>query len=123
MGELFKAFGQSKIPSLLLVLMIYSAGITLLWIAVKSSNNQVMFYFGGGTLLLASIIAVINFVDYRYKEHTETLLRYYKNALEDISFTHSKFEESSRNTLSTGTNATDVGHTNEYSTQPLHGTE
>jgi hypothetical protein len=119
-GEFFKAFGQSKIPSLLLLLLIYGSGVLLI---INSSKDQGIFAVGCLVLLVGAILSIISYGDYRNKEHYDGLLRYYQTALENISRTHTTIEENSQITMANRSNANTVGASGEYTATPISGTD
>jgi hypothetical protein len=118
--EFFKAFGQSKLPTLFLIFVLLYFGAD---IVVKSNKDQGVLIVGGGLVLLAGILGLISFSDYRNKENTDTIIGYYKSALGDISKTHSVIEKTSQNTMTSKANPSTVGASGQYSENPLSETE
>ncbi len=118
MNAFFKALGESKIPTLLLIGLIFYMGC---WLLINSGNNPSATPAGYGVLIFGAILSVITFVDYRSKEHIDNLLNYYKTALENISKTHSSFENSTQDKLNYGDEKRKIGG-DVYTVESLENT-
>lgn len=90
MNEFLKSIGQSKIPSLLLLGLTYSAGVTLL---IHSGSNPAVIPAGDGLLILAGVLTILSAVDYRNKESIDHIIKHYKDALEFTSKINSSLED------------------------------
>ena len=92
----FEAFGKSKIPSLLLMLLLYGAGVYLI---KGETNTSYSVIAGAAILIIAATLTVFSFADYRRREETDNIIKGYSTALKNISQTHSSFEKLQQNTL------------------------
>jgi hypothetical protein len=119
MSEFLKALGESKIPSLLLLGVIYYFGVSLL---INSGKNPAAAPAGNGILVLAAVITIITAVDYRNKEYTDNLLRHYKDALDSISKTHSAFEDKTQDNLKYSEKRRKIGN-EQYTVDSLESTK
>jgi len=100
MEQFFKAFGESKIPTLLLIGAVLLVGA---YIVISSGGLQIVILIGSCVILIGLVLAIISFADYRNKEYTESIIQHYNTALSNISKTHSLFEDSTQKTLKSPT--------------------
>lgn len=104
--KFLRAFGESKIPSILFMVVCFYFGGNL----IIEGNESVI-----STIIIAAglIFGMITFLDYRSKtqaddiikrehKYNERLLLSYKNALNDVSKTHSAFENSQQKNFTGG---------------------
>ncbi|MFC1616104.1 hypothetical protein ACFL21_03105 [Patescibacteria group bacterium] len=91
-----ETFGKSKIPSLLLISMLYGAGIYLIKGETETSYSVIA---GAVILIIAVTLTVFSFADYRRREETNSIIKGYDTALKNISKTHSSFENFQQDTL------------------------
>lgn len=102
MKEFFTALGNSKIPSILLLMLLYASGIYL----IKGETGMSISAIAGVIILIiAGTLTVFSYADFRKREETDSIIKSYDKALTSISNTHSKFEENQQKTL------TDVAQT------------
>lgn len=118
MEAFLKAFAQSKIPSLLLIGIVLFIGA---YIVINSKGSQAILLIGSAVILVGIVLAVISFADYRNKESVEALIQHYNTALNNISKTHTTFEDKTQRTLTS--NSKTVGDDQEsYSIEKVGGT-
>lgn len=96
MKGFFEIFGKSKIPSLLLMLLLYGAGAYLIKGETETSYSVIA---GAVVLIIASTLTVFSFADYRRREDADSIIKGYDTALKSISKTHSSFENLQQDTL------------------------
>lgn len=101
--KILKAFGESKIPAIVFMVVCFYFGGNLI---IEDKEGIIP------TMIIATglIFGMITFLDYRSKtqadnmiererECNEKILLSYKNALKDVSKTHSAFENNQQKTL------------------------
>ena len=96
MEKFLDLFIKTKIPTLILIGVFLYFGVTL----IKGSDLVSTSGIAGIIILgIGALLGVFSFADYRSREHTDHIVEHYKKALETLSLTHSKYEETKRNTL------------------------
>ena len=134
MDQFFKAFGESKLPTLLVLGLVYIIGA---WLLVNSGKNPSATIPGYVILTFAGILTLISFFDYRNKEevdrilknnkqHYDGILDSYKSALTAISQTSTTAEHFKQENLSSSlpseTKAISYGN-EEYSVESESSTQ
>ncbi len=112
MDKFLEIITTLKIPTLALIGMIFYTGYSLISNSVFISPSGI----GGAVLLCVGIIlSLIIFVDYRYKEQSEHIIKQQGRAIDNLSKalkstseTHSKFEKNAQETLNSP-EATKIG--------------
>ena len=97
MENFFKALAQSKLPSILIIGRFLSIGFFLVKDQPLSFTPSLI--WGSLFLILGTILGVLSYSDHRNKEHTDKLLKYYQDALDAVSKTHSAFEAKTQTEL------------------------
>lgn len=93
----FEAFAKSKIPSLLLLLLMFGAGG---WLIKGEANWSSVSSISGIVILIATtVLAIYAASDFRKREEFDSIAKHYESALVAIAGTHSKFEEKAKETL------------------------
>lgn len=96
MKGFFETFGKSKIPSLLLMLLLYGIGAYL----IKGESEISYSVIAGAVIfIIAATLTIFSFADYRRREETDSIIKGYDTALKSISKTHSKFEDLQQDTF------------------------
>ncbi|MBD3360365.1 hypothetical protein GF366_01025 [Candidatus Peregrinibacteria bacterium] len=97
MKEYLKAFADSKIPSLLIVGLFIVVGALLIKGEELAWSPSLI--SGGILLILGVFLGILSYSDHRNKEHTDKIIKYYKDALDSVSKTHSAFETKAQSEL------------------------
>ncbi|PIZ76299.1 hypothetical protein COY05_01500 [Candidatus Peregrinibacteria bacterium CG_4_10_14_0_2_um_filter_38_24] len=97
MENFFKALAQSKLPSILIIGIFLSIGFFLVKDQPLSFTPSLI--WGSFFLILGIILGLLSYSDHRNKEHTDKLLKYYQDALDAVSKTHSSFETKTQTEL------------------------
>lgn len=104
MDKILEVISALKIPTLALIGIIFYTGYSLIIGSTFISPAGI----SGAILLCAGfVLSLIIFVDYRYKEQSEHIIKQQEKAIDNLSKalkntseTHSKIEKSTRDTLS-----------------------
>jgi glucan phosphoethanolaminetransferase (alkaline phosphatase superfamily) len=100
MDSFFKAFGNSKIPSLLLLVLLFSVGAYLITDETAKILFSISSVTGAVLITVAVTLSIFAFADYRKREEADGTIKSMKTAMESISKTHSVFEKSQQTQLS-----------------------
>jgi len=123
--KIFKAIleiiKQSKLPTILII-------VVLLYFSYTFIKGESIFSYSVATGLAIGLVALLfvifSYADYRAREKIDHILLKYKEALNNISSTHSKYEREQRSTIasdgkdSIGSQKQGKGYTVESSSQP-----
>lgn len=90
-----------KIPTIIVVGGLFWFGGSMIK-DVKVDHLTLEALFGSGMLTTGMLLSVVAFLDYRYKEQTDTMITQLQSALGTLSRTHSAIEQSTQNMLSSG---------------------
>jgi len=104
MENFLKAFAQSKLPSIFIIGIFLSVGFFLVKDQPLSFTPSLV--WGSLFLILGIILGILSYSDHRGKEHTDKLLKYYRDALDAVSKTHSAFEEKTQTGLTNDSSVT-----------------
>lgn len=117
-GKFLGLFIKTKIPTLILIGLFLYIGASLI------KNSEIISASGiSGIIVLGigALLGIFSFADYRNREHTDHIVEHYRKALETLSLTHSKYEETKQNTLNK-VNQDLGGEKSTYSIEASEGT-
>ena len=87
---------KTKIPSLILLTVLFYFGAGL----IKDEDTITVSVVAGGVILIvALVLAVFSFADYRHREEVDDVIRHLKTALEHVSGTHTMIEKNQQKYL------------------------
>lgn len=82
MDKILQAITTQKLPSLILLGFFFWFGTQLL-IDAQATSQQ--YYLGFALVVIGGVFGVIFFVDYRYREHTEHIMKKQEEAIDNLS--------------------------------------
>ena len=98
---IIKGILDLKIPTIIVVGGLFWFGGSMIK-DVNVNDLTLEALFGSGMLTTGMLLSIVAFLDYRYKEQTDTMITQLQSALGTLSRTHSAIEQSTQNMLGSG---------------------
>lgn len=119
MDNFFQNLGKSKIPTLTLLGIMYYFGADMLRGSVQFVSPTGI--AGSAVLLVAGVLTLISFLDYRHREQTDNAISQLDNAITSLGKavtsagkTTLLAEKSTQETLRAGSGQTTIGKRRQY---------